>query len=173
MRMWKLMVVIGWLTWAAGASPGYAQHDYAAHGGDGSDVLRSLSPEEVRGYREGRGMGLARVAERNQYPGPLHVLELADSLGLTPAQRRAVQASRERMLVRAVPLGHEIVEQEAALEALFRSGDADEAAVRERIEAIGRLQAALRFAHIQAHLEMKQVLTPEQVQVYDRLRRPH
>ena len=29
-------------------------------------------------------MGLALAAELNGYPGPLHVIELADSLRLTP-----------------------------------------------------------------------------------------
>ena len=32
--------------------------------------------------RAGRGMGLALAAELNGYPGPAHVLELADKLDL-------------------------------------------------------------------------------------------
>ena len=39
--------------------------------------IRSLSAEEIRGLRDGEGMGLARAAELNGYPGPTHVLEAA------------------------------------------------------------------------------------------------
>jgi hypothetical protein len=36
---------------------------------------------------------MAKAAELNGYPGPKHVLELAQQLQLTDAQRRDVQAS--------------------------------------------------------------------------------
>ena len=36
-------------------------------------------------------MSLALAAELNGYPGPLHVLELADRLGLSAEQRGKVQ----------------------------------------------------------------------------------
>ncbi len=35
-------------------------------------------------------MGLALAAELNGYPGPAHVIELADSLELTEAQRTRI-----------------------------------------------------------------------------------
>ena len=38
------------------------------------------------------------------------------------------------------------------------------------VEELGALQANLRFVHLDAHLEMKEILTPEQVQHYDQLR---
>ncbi len=37
-------------------------------------------------------MSLAQAAELNGYPGPLHVLELADALELTPEQRARTQS---------------------------------------------------------------------------------
>jgi hypothetical protein len=36
---------------------------------------------------EGKGMGLALAAELNNYPGPMHVLEHAQALGLNETQR--------------------------------------------------------------------------------------
>ena len=50
--------------------------------------IKALSAEQLANLREGRGMGLSLPAELNGYPGPKHVLELADGLGLTPAQRQ-------------------------------------------------------------------------------------
>lgn len=47
-------------------------------------------------------MRMVSPAELDGYPGPLHVLELADGLSLSPAQRRQTQAWFERM--RAAPL---------------------------------------------------------------------
>jgi hypothetical protein len=46
-------------------------------GQQGSSV-RGLTDEEIADLRTGSGMGLARPAELNSYPGPRHVLDLAD-----------------------------------------------------------------------------------------------
>lgn len=43
--------------------------------------LQALTPEEVEQYRAGAGMGYAKAAELNHFPGPMHVLELAGPLG--------------------------------------------------------------------------------------------
>ena len=43
--------------------------------------VNALSPDEVQQYLAGAGMGYAKAAELNHFPGPMHVLELADKLG--------------------------------------------------------------------------------------------
>ena len=53
--------------------------------------IKALSPQEVADLRAGRGMGLALPAELNRYPGPMHVLELAEPLRLSPRQRRRME----------------------------------------------------------------------------------
>src|SRR5665213_3400327 len=59
-------------------------------------AIKSLSPDEVKAYLAGEGMGLAKAGELNHYPGPKHILAMADHLGLTPAQRALVdRAGRE------------------------------------------------------------------------------
>ena len=50
-------------------------------------------------------MGLALAAELNGYPGPLHVIELADSLRLTPEQRARMEALHTSMTSEAGVLG--------------------------------------------------------------------
>jgi hypothetical protein len=59
--------------------------------GFGDGPIKSLSGQQIGDLRAGRGMGLALAAELNGYPGPSHVLELAESLGLSEAQRAKVQ----------------------------------------------------------------------------------
>ena len=45
----------------------FAQSPYA---GQESREIKSLSPAEVDGYLAGAGMGFAKAAELNGYPGP-------------------------------------------------------------------------------------------------------
>ena len=40
-----------------------------------STEIRGLTEQEISELREGRGMGLARAAELNGYPGPRHLLD--------------------------------------------------------------------------------------------------
>ena len=50
-------------------------------------VIKSLSQSDIEGYLNGKGMGLAKAAELNHYPGPRHVLDVADKPGLTDRQK--------------------------------------------------------------------------------------
>ena len=147
------------------------QHiDHAPYAGQDQRGLKSFSAEEIEAYLAGDGMGLAKVAELNGYPGPKHILELADQLDLTPAQRESVTASFDRMHTEAVRLGSEIIEAEKSLDALFGSAQPQAAEVSGRLVEIGTLEGRLRHAHIAAHLEMRSLLTPEQIAVYQELR---
>ena len=67
----------------------FAQSPYA---GMQTRAVKALSDQQIADLRAGRGMGMALPAELNGYPGPAHVLELADKLELTPDQRASVQA---------------------------------------------------------------------------------
>src|SRR5712691_9243222 len=71
-------------------------------------AIKALSDEEIRDLLEGRGMGLAKAAELNSFPGPLHVLQLADPLGLSDAQRTATEALYVDMRKKAQPIGRKI-----------------------------------------------------------------
>jgi Spy/CpxP family protein refolding chaperone len=126
----------------------------------------SLTVEEVQQLLDGDGMGLAKAAELNGYPGPKHALERADPLGLTDDQRAKITAIRERMLSEARRLGRAIVGQERALDEAFRSRSIDRDDLAGRVQAIGALKAELRAAHLAAHLESVTVLSVEQVRKY-------
>lgn len=140
------------------------------YAGEERREIKSLSAEEVEQLLNGHGMGLARAAELNHYPGPRHVLELAAELRLTPEQRAQTQAAFERMRDEAVRLGRRIVERERALDALFARGDMNAGKLRTETSEIAQLQGALRAAHLVAHLEMRRILSPQQIKKYDELR---
>ena len=130
----------------------------------------ALSASDVDGLLAGSGMGLAKPAELHSYPGPLHVLELAADLSLTDAQRAATEVLRAEVVARAPELGARIVQMERHLDRLFASGEATPETVDRITGHIARTQGELRALHLRAHVAMREVLTPEQVRAYDRLR---
>ncbi|HEX8424203.1 MAG TPA: periplasmic heavy metal sensor, partial [Pyrinomonadaceae bacterium] len=146
------------------------QQQPSGYAGEERREIKSLSTEEVEQLLQGNGMGLAKAAELNHYPGPRHVLDLGGQLELTPEQRAATLATFERMRGEALSLGRQIVERERALDAMFAKGEIDEGKLRAATSQIARLQGNLRAAHLAAHLEMRRLLSPAQVKKYDELR---
>src|SRR5438552_6985682 len=71
--------------------------------------VKALSDQEIADYLQGHGMGLSKVAELNHYPGPRHVLDQADDLGLTKEQLAKAKAIWEGMDSKARTLGTMIV----------------------------------------------------------------
>src|SRR5262249_51127627 len=133
-------------------------------------AIKALSDEEIRDLLEARGMGLAKAAELNSYPGPLHVLQLANELGLSDAQRKATDLLYANRRQRAVSIGRQIVEAERPLDRAFANAAIEPATLRSQIGAIATLQGELRAAHLEAHLAQHALLTPEQITRYNMLR---
>lgn len=135
-----------------------------------SSVVNTLTAEQIDDYLSGHGMGLAKVAELNGYPGPAHVLPLADDLELTSEQRQKTEALKSRVVAEATRIGKRIVRQEQALDALFAAKKADPKTVAALTDEIGRLQGRLRQVHLQAHLEQTRLLSAVQLTHYAQLR---
>ena len=64
-----------------------AHAETAPYAGQDVREIKALSPERAEGLKAGAGLGYALAAELNGWPGPLHVLELADDLDLSSSQR--------------------------------------------------------------------------------------
>ncbi len=115
-------------------------------------------------------MGLALPAELNGYPGPRHVIDLAEDLELSPEQNTQIQTLFNEMEPQAIALGEEILAAEAALEELFRTQVIDETGLESQLQAIADLNAELRFVHLRTHLATIKILSPHQVTLYNSLR---
>jgi Spy/CpxP family protein refolding chaperone len=152
---------------AVPAGPAGAASPYA---GEQQREIKALSAEERADLAAGRGMGLAKAAELNGYPGPLHVLELAEALGLSERQRAETQALLESMRAKARTLGAALLDAERALDGAFADKRVDGDSLRARLAEIARLQGELRFVHLEAHLAQRALLTPAQAARYDVLR---
>ncbi len=152
------------------ALPATAQTPAAPYAGQQTRTIKALSAEEMRDLAEGRGMGLAKAAELNGYPGPLHVLELAGELHLTPAQRATTEALFQRMQADARRLGEAILMTEQELDGRFAERRIDTASLQTATASLASLNGELRAVHLSAHLEQTALLTPEQITEYRKRR---
>lgn len=142
----------------------------AATAAESEPEIKALTPEQVEGYLDGRGMGFARAAELNGYPGPAHVLELADQLELSPAQREQTETLYRAMQSDARALGVQLVEAERRLDRLFAQGLARRETITPVLDRIASLQGSLRALHLETHLAQATLLEPGQVDRYNHLR---
>lgn len=145
-------------------------HGAGAYAGMQSRAIKALSEQQISDLRSGKGMSLALPAELNGYPGPAHTLELAQPIGLTPAQKAHTQALFEQMQADAKRLGEEVIAAEAELDALFKNKKANMASLEQATDAAAAAQGKLRAAHLRYHLRMMEVLSAGQVAAYNRLR---
>jgi hypothetical protein len=136
-----------------------AQHD-----------LKAMSSEEVKQHMSGAGMGYAKAAELNHFPGPMHALELAEPLNLSAEQRAQAAKLMAAHKAEARSIGAKYVEAERALDALFRSGSVAPDALEVAVNRAAALQGAYRLSHLETHRRMRALMTDEQVRRYDELR---
>jgi len=134
--------------------------------------LRALDEKEIADLKAGTGMGLARAAELNSYPGPRHVLDAIAS-GRLPASREQLERIQQvfnTMNSDAVNIGAKILAEEQTLEAGFRSATITDAELRSRVAAIAALRGELRTIHLTAHLVTRRILSETQIARYNELR---
>lgn len=140
------------------------------YAGQQSREIKALSAEDVQSYLSGKGMGLAKAAELNGYPGPSHVLGLSSGLALTRKQEEQTKELFNQMEARASFIGAQIVEEERALNNLFASKTVTPQSLASAMARIGQLQGQLREAHLTAHITQAAILTTEQIIKYHELR---
>jgi len=152
------------------ASTACVAHAQSPYAGLQARSIKALSDQQVADLQAGRGLGMALPAELNGYPGPLHVLELADELGLSENQRAAIRGLFDSMKSEAIPLGERLIAQEAALDRLFAARTATAENVAAATNEIGTTQARLRNTHLKYHLSTIERLESRQIQRYGELR---
>lgn len=148
------------------ATPSSHHSQYA----EGYDLTTGLSNGEIEDLRKGAGMGLARPAELNSYPGPLHVLALANELELTEEQLAQTNEIFSIMNHDAVELGEQVITLEQTLYRRFNHAHIDEVVLADLTSEIAELRGELRRTHLRAHLSMREILDPNQIERYDSLR---
>ena len=144
--------------------------DQSPYAGEELRSIKSLSEQEIESLRSGDGMGFAKLADLNHFPGPKHVLDVANELGLSPQQLAETKSLYEEMRRNAVILGEELLVAESRLDKNFEQGIISPESLEATLLEIGSLRAKLRYVHLRAHLSQTQLLRPKQIQEYDAVR---
>ncbi len=132
--------------------------------------VRGLSQQEVDDLLAGRGMGFARMAELNHYPGPRHLLDLQSEIALSTEQVQQIKQHFATMQRAAQALGQQVVAAEAELSNAFATGTVTAAELTAQVTHLAGLYGELRAVHLQAHLQVTPLLTPAQRMRYNELR---
>jgi hypothetical protein len=133
-------------------------------------AMVTMSHDEIVGLLEGKGLGMAKAAEKNGFPGPKHVLELEDKLELTDEQKVEVTDIFVDAQVDFRTLGREVVEAEAALNRAFAARGISQAQIASLTRAAAEARGNLQARHLAAHVATRPVLSDAQVQKYVELR---
>ena len=159
-----VVIVLPYIALASDPSP-YAGEEFRQ--------ITSLSESDIASLRRGDGMGFAKLAELNYFPGPKHVLAIAEQLNLSQSQLESSRLLYKKMRDRAVSLGEELLAAEYVLDQAFENDTVTATSLEESLLRIGIIRAQLRYTHLEAHLHQKQLLTAEQVSEYDAIRGYH
>lgn len=160
-------IVLGMLATFSVAASAENVNPYA---GQASREIKALAADEVQNYLAGKGMGLAKAAELNGYPGPSHVLSLSSELGLSPEQKQQTETLFKAMEMKAQEAGRHLVDEERKLDHLFASRTITPENLALSLRRIGEWQAQVRQIHLESHLTQMAVLTPDHVAAYMKLR---
>ena len=148
----------------------FGPHLSSPYSGQDERPISSLSASDIDALRKGEGWGLAKPAELNDHPGPLHVIELADQIDLTTTQRERIDGTFAAMRAAAIEAGEALIEAERALDRGFETGGLDRPALRALIARAEAARATLREVHLSAHLEITPLLSATQRERYAALR---
>lgn len=132
--------------------------------------IKSLSAEDIKELKRGGGWGLAKAAELNGMPGPAHILEMAAEIQLGPEQQNRIQQLYNEMKAAAVVLGERLITLEADLNTAFADASINQARLEQSVREIESIRADLRIVHLSTHLQTPDILTREQIDLYNRLR---
>lgn len=150
----------------AGESPAYR----SAYIGQEQRVIKTLSADDIADLNKGAGRGLAKAAELNGLPGPLHVLQMKKEIVLNPQQEKEMETLYQNMEAAAVPPGKQFIALEKELNQAFAANRMNRDKLRAMLQDIAKTRAELRYAHLAAHLDTPRILSPQQMREYYRLR---
>ena len=157
------------LGFAAQASD--TQHSHTSkYAGQENRTIKSLSPDDIAELKRGGGWGLAKAAELNGVPGPVHLLEMKNDIPLDDTQVSAISKIFEQMKAQAIQQGERLIALERKLESHFQNRTITDTVLRSSLDAIAEARKELRYIHLATHLKTPEILSQDQVKKYNALR---
>lgn len=132
--------------------------------------VKTMPPERQEGLRRGASLGYGLAAELNGYPSPVQVVELADQLGLDAEQKTRVRAIADKLRKDAIAAGEALLAAEAHIDRLFQLKQVSPDRIEAQTAVAAGQEARLRAIHLNAHLATRELLNPEQIESYQRLK---
>lgn len=148
---------------------------HSLYAGQEARGIKALSQADIEGLLAGAGTpfgGMAKPAELNGYPGPRHVLDAieAGEFEVTNEQKTQIENLYEKMKAQAIMLGKQIITIEQKIDEEFTNKTVTNESLQKNIAESAKIYEQLRFVHLKYHLQMVDILTPEQVEQYNLLR---
>ena len=167
----KVVYVVLILTLIPFSSFSASNHSHKSkYAGQEAREIKSLSESDIEELRNGRGWGLAKAAELNGIPGPVHLLEMKEEIALNPDQIEKIGTLYQEMKKQAISLGFKLIELERELNSHFANGTITEKLLHELLEQITQVRKRLRYVHLSTHLKTPGILTVKQIDLYNKLR---
>ena len=163
----QILVLILITTFAFSAADHTHKSKYA---GEEKREIKSLSATDIEELQNGKGWGLAKAAELNGVPGPVHILEMKEEINLSAEQIQAIEDIYEKMKQEAVALGLELIELERELNNHFANRTITNALLHQILQKIAQVHRQLRYVHLSTHLKTPDILKSEQITLYNKLR---
>lgn len=149
----------------------YAAESYISkYSGEEQRLIKSLSADDIKQLEQGKGWGLAKAAELNGMPGPVHILQMKDEISLSIEQENKIKDLFSNMRIRAVPLGIKLIQLEKNLNNSFVKKSIDKSSLLQQLSDIAEVKKQLRYVHLSTHLETPHILNQHQIHQYNRLR---
>jgi len=166
----KVLIALSVVIFLFAVAAGVHGKDRQQYAGQEQREIKALAAETIQGLTAGAGLGYAKAAELNGWPGPLHALELSKELALSEEQIAQLQSLREAMLAQAIPLGKALVEAERELDQLFATATPTAAMVTAATAQVAAIEGQLRAVHLNTHIITKPVLSRHQQMLYRQAR---
>ena len=140
------------------------------YSGQENRTIKSLSADDIAELKRGDGWGQAKAAELNGVPGPKHLLQMKNEIGLDETQYSSINEVYHQMKSQAVLQGERLIALEQHLGSGFRNRTITDVMLRKTLNGIAETKSELRYVHLAAHLRMLEVLSEEQIRTYNELR---
>jgi hypothetical protein len=134
--------------------------------------VRTLSYEQYHALINGDDIyGMSLPAELNHYPLPDKVLKLKTEINLSPIQVTKITAVAKELHRKKLEMGMIIINNEKKLDSVFRYNGVDNGSLIFYANRYGLYQGEIRNAILQACLATRSLLSQEQVNKYEALRK--
>ena len=138
--------------------------------GEVDRAIKSLSGNDIKDLTLGNGMGLAKAAELNGYPGPKHILAMQEELLLEKEQLTSIKQIFEEMRLQAQSQGQILISLEKSLNDYFSNTTITNGTLETTLKKISKARSNLRYIHLSAHIKTTEILSKSQIKKYNQLR---